>query len=74
MKIIKDKGSYVLVESQNWQGRRVLRKIKRWRCVGGPLDGQTRYAEEFGPNEQHYKPFNNAGTSRFSCIFAWIEE
>lgn len=76
VEIIKDRGSYIIVRDKNWRGDLVERKIKRWRCVGGPCDGETKAVFELPkPENGHgYQPFNNAGCSSFSCIYAWLPE
>jgi hypothetical protein len=36
MKIIWDKGTHLMVEETNWQGKLKRRRINRFLCIGGP--------------------------------------
>lgn len=82
--IKKDLGHTVTYECDAYrEGFRRTFKQRRFRCVGGPLDGAHRTevehrAEGYLIGRQRnvfgYRPFNNAGGSSHSMVWVWIDE
>lgn len=75
-KILSDKGTHYFVETAPIMpgGKPRRHKIRRFLCIGGPLDKQWRSSEElYHEASLQYTPFNNAGSSLHSMIYVYKE-
>ena len=82
--IKKDLGHTVTYECDGYrEGFRRTFKQRRFRCIGGPLEGAHRTEIEhqnedligrFSKPGFGYRPFNNAGLSKHSQVWVWIDE
>lgn len=71
--IIRETSKYVV--TRGYRNSEI--KHRRFRCVGGPNDGEMRAGVELNlakrPGDLGYRSFNNAGGSVYSMIYVWIE-
>ena len=75
MNIVSDKGTHYYIIAKDWRGVERRRRINRFLCVGGPLNGLYRSGDEIREADlwRVYCAFNNAGSSAHSMIFVHDE-
>ena len=71
--VIRETSKFVVTRGYNNSEER----HRRFRCVGGPNDGEMRAGPELNlatrAGQLGYRRFNNAGGSVYSMIYVWIE-